>query len=235
MLSYGPVFFQAAQIKSLNSYTIQVLMGGVSLVMVLPAMWTIEHVGRRKSLLIGAVCMAVCAIIAAFVGHYFTDMAGVSDEKRKMGGNVLIAFALLHVSFFSLFWGPTPWVLLGETFPLRVRPKAIALGSATNWFWNFMLGYFSPLIADDIGPLILLVFFGCLVVAFFYVFFMIPETRGISLEEVDELYRSKIPAWRSGSWKPALHNHHVGEDGKEAGDLEHVEKKPKAKPAMVLH
>lgn len=57
--------------------------------------------------------------------------------------------------------------------------------------------------------------------AFFYVFFMIPETRGISLEEVDELYRSKIPAWRSVSWKPAeRHHHHV--EGK-MSDEEHQE------------
>lgn len=190
-------------------------MGGVSFAMVLPAMWTIEHVGRRKSLLVGAACMAVCALVAALVGHFFTDMPGVSDEKRKLGGNVLIAFALLHVSFFSLFWGPTPWVLLGETFPLRVRPKAIALGSASNWFWNFMLGYFSPLIANDIGPLILLVFFGCLIAAFIYVYFFIPETKGISLEEVDELYTSGVPAWRSSTWKPSRHAVAVGEKGDE--------------------
>lgn len=119
--------------------------------MVLPAMWTIENVGRRKSLLWGALLQATCAVIAAFVGKNFTDNANVSDSQRTTGGNVLIAFAILHVSFYSMFWGPTPWVLLGETFPLRVRPKCIALGSATNWFWNFMLSYFSPLIVDDIG------------------------------------------------------------------------------------
>lgn len=66
-----------------------------------------------------------------------------------------------------------------------------------------MLGYFSPLIANDIGPLILLVFFGCLVMAFFYVYFFIPETRGISLEQVDELYRSGTPAWKSTNWRPS--------------------------------
>ncbi|WVR06647.1 hypothetical protein IAU60_003679 [Kwoniella sp. DSM 27419] len=205
---YGPVFFQAAQ-TDLSAYSIQALLGGISLAMVIPAMWTIEHVGRRKSLLIGSAGQAVCAIIAGLVGHFYTDVAGVSDEKRRLGGNVLIAFACLHVSLYSMFWGPTPWVILGETFPLRVRPKCIALAAATNWLWNFLLSYFSPLIADDIGPLILLVFFGCLVFAFFYVLFMVPETRGISLEEVDELYRSKIPAWKSSSWTPAVRDRHA--------------------------
>ncbi|WVQ96594.1 hypothetical protein IAU59_003699 [Kwoniella sp. CBS 9459] len=199
---YGPVFFQAAG-TSLSSYSIQAILGGISLAMVIPAMWTIEHVGRRKSLLWGSIGQAICALIAGLVGHFYTDVAGVSESTRQLGGNVLIAFACIHVSLYSLFWGPTPWVILGETFPLRVRPKCIALAAATNWLWNFLLSYFSPLIADDIGPLILLVFCGCLIFAFFYVYFMIPETRGISLEEVDELYRARIPAWRSSTWVPS--------------------------------
>ena len=44
----------------------------------------------------------------------------------------MIAMAVIHVLGFSIFWGPTPWVYLGESFPLRVRPKAIALGSASS-------------------------------------------------------------------------------------------------------
>ncbi|TYJ53870.1 hypothetical protein B9479_005491 [Cryptococcus floricola] len=218
---FGPVFFEAAGTE-LSSYSIQAILGGVSLTMVIPAMWTIEHVGRRNSLLFGAAAQAVCALIAGLVGHYLTDVAGVSESQKQTGGKVLVAFAVMHVSMYSLFWGPTPWVILGETFPLRVRPKCIALAASVNWLWNFLLSYFSPLITDDIGPLqvspypsILLIFFGCLVGAFVYVYFMLPETRGISLEEVDELYRSKIPAWRSKSWKPS--GHHEALDAIEGG------------------
>lgn len=113
----------------------------------------------------------------------------------------MIAFAVLHVFSFSMFWGPTPWVYLGESFPLRVRPKAIALGSATStfvytivlgseltfstdWLWNFLLSFFAPRIAARIGPLILMIFFGMLVFGFGYVYLFIPETKGLSLEEV---------------------------------------------------
>ncbi|CAK9785869.1 putative sugar transporter [Cutaneotrichosporon oleaginosum] len=220
---YAPVFFKNIS-GDLNAFTIQLLLGGVSFAMVMPAMWTIEHMGRRSSLLIGAACMAVCALVAGLVGHFFTDTPGVPADKQKIGSNVLVAFAILHVSFFSWFWGPTPWVLLGETFPLRVRPKAIALGAASNWFWNFMLGFFSPLIADDIGPLILLIFFGCLIAAIFYVFFFIPETAGITLEQVDELYRSGVPAWRSTTWKPSERRVTArDEKSDEAAHHEHVE------------
>ena len=113
---------------------------------------------------------------------------------------------------------------LGESFPLRVRAKCIALGSATSaslcivlvdassfafvfldWLWNFLLSFFAPRIAEKcvllfvlhgreavlnpppfcrIGPLILLIFFGMLVFGYVYVYFAIPETKGLSLEEV---------------------------------------------------
>jgi hypothetical protein len=152
-------------------------------------------------------------------------------QRNKQGGDTLIAFAVLHVFSFSMFWGPTPWVYLGESFPLRVRAKCIALGSATStsfntikaasciltlhlahadWIWNFLLSFFAPRIAHDIGPLILLIFFGMLVFGFFYVYFAIPEVKGLSLEEVDEMYRARLPPWRSAGWKPAdkhLHHH----------------------------
>lgn len=65
----------------------------------------------------------------------------------------------------------------------------------------------SPLIADDIGPLILLIFAGVLLVAVFYVYFMIPETRRLTLEEVDEMYRSGTPAWRTNNWQPTVREH----------------------------
>lgn len=65
----------------------------------------------------------------------------------------------------------------------------------------------SPLIADDIGPLILLIFAGVLLVAVFYVYFMIHETRRLTLEEVDEMYRSGTPAWRTNNWQPTVREH----------------------------
>lgn len=78
----------------------------------------------------------VCALIAGLVGHFLLAPPGTPADqltvRNKQGGDTLIAFAVLHVFSFSVFWGPTPWVYLGESFPLRVRPKAIALGSATS-------------------------------------------------------------------------------------------------------
>lgn len=106
---YGPVFFQAAN-TGLGPLTIQLILGAVSFIMAFPSIWTIEHVGRRKSLLIGAALQGTFALIAGLCGHFFTNRAGLSDSTKVMGGNILIAFAVLHISGFSIFWGPTPWV-----------------------------------------------------------------------------------------------------------------------------
>jgi len=221
---YGDTFFQSAG-TTLSPYVIQTILGAVSVVGTIPAMITIETWGRRRSLLTGAILEGACALIAGLVGHFTLAPSGTPKtdltHRNKAGGDTLIAFAVLHVFFFSTFWGPTPWVYLGESFPLRVRPKSIALGAATNWVWNFLLAYFSPRIADQIGPLILLIFFGMLMFGAVYVYFFIPETKGLSLEEVDEMYRSGVKPWNSPGWTPAEKHLPINERGRagNASDL----------------
>jgi len=203
---YGDTFFRSAG-SPLSAYVIQVLLGGVSVVGTIPGMYVIEAWGRRRALLIGAVAQAICALIVGLVGHYTLASANTPLDQltpqNQAGGKAFIAFAIMHVFAFNVFWGPVPWVYLGESFPLRVRPKSIALGSATNWLWNFLLGFFSPNIAAKIGPLITLIFFGMLIFGVVYVYLLVPETKGLSLEEVDEMYRSGVKPWNSTKWTPS--------------------------------
>ncbi|KAH0837886.1 general substrate transporter [Lanmaoa asiatica] len=237
---YGDTFFQSAGTQ-LSPYVIQTILGAVSVAGTVPALILIETWGRRRvrirpsshthpilthyhhqSLLTGALWEAACAIIAGLVGHFTLAPTGTPSadlsQRNKNGGDTLIAFAVLHVFGFSMFWGPTPWVYLGESFPLRVRAKCIALGSATNWIWNFLLSFFAPRIVAKIGPLILLIFFGMLVFGYVYVYFAIPETKGLSLEEVDEMYRAGVKPWRSSEWKPSQKHQYPTEREKDVHD-----------------
>ncbi|KAF8913162.1 sugar transporter [Gymnopilus junonius] len=220
---YGDTFFQSAGTE-LSPYVIQVILGGVSVIATIPALHLIESWGRRQLLLTGALLEAACSLIAGLVGHFTLAPTGTPKDqltlRNKQGGDTLIAFAVLHVFSFSLFWGPTPWVYLGESFPLRVRPKSIALGSATNWIWNFLLSFFAPRIAARIGPLILLIFFGMLLFGYVYVYLFIPETKGLTLEEVDEMYRVGVKPWNSASFKP-----HLSEEARQKYIKDHEEKR----------
>ncbi|PWY97656.1 putative monosaccharide transporter [Testicularia cyperi] len=188
----------------LDPFQIQFILGAVSVVATIPAIISIERLGRRQSLLIGAAAEAACSFIVAFVGHYVAAPRGTPIDqvtaRQKQGGNVFIAFALLHLLFFSAFWGPTPWVFLSENYPQHVRAKAISLGSAANWIWNFLLSFFSNKIATQYGTYIMLIFGSVLVFAFFYVYFMIPEVKGLSLEDVEILYTENVAPWKSARW-----------------------------------
>ncbi|SNX85447.1 probable monosaccharide transporter [Melanopsichium pennsylvanicum] len=188
----------------LNPFQIQFILGSASLLATVPALIAIEKLGRRPLLLIGAACEAACSFIVAFVGHYKTAPRGTDADlitpAQHQGGSVFIAFAIIHLLFYSCCWGPGPWLYLSESFNSPTRAKAISLGSASNWIWNFLLSYFSNQIAAELGPFIMLIFGGVLCFAFVYVYFMIPETKGISLEDVELLYSQHIQPWKSAVW-----------------------------------
>ncbi|KAJ1022018.1 hypothetical protein NDA18_005253 [Ustilago nuda] len=188
----------------LNPFQIQFILGSASLIATVPALISIEKLGRRPLLLIGAAAEAACAFIVAFVGHYKTAPKGTPADQitdsQSQAGAVFITFAIIHLLFYSCCWGPGPWLYLSESFNSPTRAKAISLGSASNWIWNFLLSYFSNQIASQLGPFIMLIFGGVLCFAFVYVYLMIPETKGLSLEDVELLYSKHIAPWNSAKW-----------------------------------
>lgn len=85
-------------------------------------------------------------------------------------------------------WGPVSWIVVSEVFPLSMRAKGVSLGGSANWLNNFAVGIStSPFInTSQFGAFI---FFGCVtVVAALWVYFLLPETKGLTLEEMDELF-----------------------------------------------
>lgn len=181
--------------------------------------WTIEKLGRRSLLIYGAVGMLVCEFIIAIVGTI--------DEGSKAAGLCLIVFTCVYIFFFATTWGPAAWVVIGEIFPLPIRAKGVALSTASNWFWNFVIGYITPYMVDEgKGNLRTKVFFVwgatcslCVVFAYF----LVPETKGLSLEQVTRMLEETSPR-RSAAWTPSLTEVDKGEKS-ETGKvgLEHRE------------
>ncbi|KAJ9108189.1 hypothetical protein QFC20_003552 [Naganishia adeliensis] len=226
---YGATFFAQSN-TGLNSYQIQFILGMVTFVGCIPALWLIERMGRRKMLLYGGVGEIICALIAGLCGHFLLAPAGTPEDQLTTsnirGGQLLVAFAIIQVLFFAMFWGPTPWVVTGEIFPLHVRAQGVAAATATNWLWNFLVGFFSSKIAADIGPLILLIFAGVLAFGCVYIYFFLIESSGLALEEIDEAYALHIPAWKSTSWIPPSRIEAARREGAidEKGEIIHAEK-----------
>jgi len=183
-----------------NGFLITIATSIVNVFMTLPGIWGVERFGRRRLLLIGAAGMCICEFIVAIVG--------VKVSTGNLAGqHVLVAFVCIYIAFFASTWGPIAWVITGEIFPLQVRAKAMSLSVASNWLWNFAIAYATPFlvnVAPGSAGLQVKVFFiwgstcACCVI---FTYFCVPETKGLSLEQIDEMYQEVIPmkshVWRS--------------------------------------
>lgn len=192
---YGTTFFQQVGIG--NSFVISMITTAVNVGSTPLSFWAIEKLGRRTLLIYGALGMLICEFIVAIVG----TAASSSDTANT----VLIVFTCIYIFFFATTWGPAAWVSIGEIFPLPIRAKGVALSTASNWFWNFIIAYITPYMVDaeygDLGPKVFFVWgstcCGCLLFAYF----LVPETKGLSLEQVDRMLEETTPR-TSAKWVP---------------------------------
>ncbi|KAG2360202.1 monosaccharide importer [Suillus spraguei] len=203
---YGITFFQSAGIN--NAFIINIIAGVVGTVMTIVGVQLIDRVGRRRLLLIGAIGMCVCEFIIAIVGVTVgqTKTATINGVASSVAVNltaqrVLIAFVYIYIAFFSISWGPVVWVITGEIFPLNIRAKAMSLSVASNWLWNFGIGYATPYLVDPtttgingiktahLGVKVFFIWGSTCLGCFFFTYFFIPEVKGLSLEQIDLLYR----------------------------------------------
>ena len=139
---YGTVIFQATGIN--NSFVTQMILNGINFGVTFIGLYNVEHFGRRKSLIFGSVWMTVCFLIFASVGHFALDVQKPSNTPTE--GTVLIVFACLFILGYATTWGPMVWTITGELFPSRYRAKGMALSTASNWLWNFLIAFFTPFI-----------------------------------------------------------------------------------------
>ncbi|KAJ5382400.1 Major facilitator superfamily domain general substrate transporter [Penicillium concentricum] len=194
---YGTTIFNGAGIK--NSYVTQMILGGVNFGTTFLGLYLIEHYGRRRSLITGALWMFVCFMIFASVGHFSLDQE--DPERTKSAGIVMVVFACLFILGFASTWGPMVWTIIAELYPSQYRARAMSLATASNWLWNFLLAFFTPFITGDIDFLFGYVFAGCLFLAAGLVYFAVIEGQGRTLEEIDTMYRMGVKPWHSSKFQ----------------------------------
>jgi hypothetical protein len=148
--------------------------------------------------------MSVSELLVAIIGTALPD----SDAANKS----LVAFTCIFIAFFAATWGPLCWVVTGEIFPLRTRAKSIAMSAASNWLWNFGIAYATPYLVDDapgsanLGSKVFFIWGGFNALCFFFAYYFVYETKGLTLEQIDELYEVAPNAWSSKSFVPTDHN-----------------------------
>ena len=188
ILYYAPFIFHNL---GLDATTTSLLASGVvGIVMFLatiPAVLYVDQWGRKPTLIAGAVTMAICHfIVAGIIAQCQSDW-----NAHRAAGWTAVVFIWIFAIGFGFSWGPCAWIVVAEVFPLGLRAKGISIGASSNWLNNFAVGMSTP---DFItaAPYGVYIFLGIMcALSVLYVTFFVPETKGRTLDEMDELFGDK--------------------------------------------
>ncbi|KAJ5457729.1 Major facilitator superfamily domaingeneral substrate transporter [Penicillium sp. IBT 31633x] len=221
---YAPQLFQTVGVAGGNTslFTtgiygiVKVVATGIFLII------GIDKVGRRWSLIIGALWM--CAMMMVLGGVLVSyppnpDGGGISSASLAM-----IVMIYLYVIGYSASWGPIPWVYISEIFPTRLRAYGVGCGSATQWLFNFVVTKVTPAAISNLGWRTFIMFGVFCFAMSIWVFLIVRETKGRSLEEMDVLFDKfhafgKLPDVETPTERKLSYDGVVSSDQKEAQDI----------------
>jgi SP family arabinose:H+ symporter-like MFS transporter len=172
ILYYLNDIFAAAGYDKISGGLQAVAIGSMNLVATLLGMTMIDKLGRKTLLLIGAVGTAACLFGVSAVFYTQTHRSS------------LLWLLVAYIAFFAISQGAVIWVYIGEVFPNRVRAKGQGLGSSSHWVMNALIAYYFPQVAKGSGGAPFLLFGAMMIVQFVVVLLFYPETKGVSLEQL---------------------------------------------------
>ena len=193
VIYYAPTIVQLAGIPSASGAILATAgIGVVNVLMTPPAMLLLDRVGRRPLLLGG---MLIMAVALAVLGLAF-KLSGVIDNLAA----VSLVSLMVYVGAFAIGLGPIFWLLIAEIYPLRVRGLAMGVATTANWASNLVVSLTFLSLTEALGPSVTFWVYGLLtVVAVIFAYKLIPETKGRTLEEIEDFWHehANAPAARA--------------------------------------
>jgi sugar porter (SP) family MFS transporter len=171
LIYYTADIFRMAGADRASALSQAVVVGVTNFVFTVVAMTVIDRVGRKRLLLVGAVGLAACLALTAWGFH-------------TGAGTLVLVGLIAYIAFFALSQGAVIWVYLSEIFPNRVRARGQALGSFTHWAWAALVSWTFPMLAERSGAWAFGFFAVMMALQFVVVLAVLPETKGISLEQI---------------------------------------------------
>jgi MFS transporter, SP family, xylose:H+ symportor len=186
VLYYAPEIFKSMGSENNAAFLQTVIVGAINFIFTIIAIYSVDKYGRKPLQIIGALGMGV-----------FMFGLGTSLYLEQKGMGTLL-FMLGFVGCFALSWGPVVWVLLSEIFPNRIRAKAMAIAVAIQWIANFIVSATFPIMKNSTwlneqfhGGFAFWVYGTIGFLAALFMWKVVPETKGKSLEELEMLWEKK--------------------------------------------
>jgi len=200
VLYYTPAIFKMAGAAVESALLQSVIVGLTMLVFTVFAMVIIDHFGRRRLMLLGSLgyIASLGTVAWAFFtyGELFTKVTKLIEARQAVpadlaaaagtGGTVVLVSLLVYVAAHGFGQGAVIWVFISEIFPNRVRARGQALGSFTHWAMNAAISWTFPVIAAAAGWMAFGFYALCMVGQLLWVVTLMPETKGVSLEKIQE-------------------------------------------------
>ncbi len=181
IIYYGPRIFESAGFGVGGSLGGQVIIGVVNVLFTLIAIWKIDRMGRKPLLIAGCVGMILAHLAIGSV--FYTG---------QTGGLLLMIFVALFIAFFAFSYGPVIWTLLSEIYPNAVRGRAMSIATLTLWVGTFIIGQTGPWMLENFQPYGTFWLFSVMLIpAILITWRLVPETKGLTLEEIERYWLSR--------------------------------------------
>jgi len=181
VIDYAPKILLAAGVEINNALLQTSLVGLINFIFTFVAILFIDKLGRRTLYLIGSMGMVITLVLLA-ISFYL-----------KMEGIFTLICILAFIACFASCIGPVFWTLLSEIFPNRIRGKAIAFASFTQWIFNFFVVLLFPHFLASVGGTKTFLFLAIMsLLQWLFTFLYVPETKGKSLEEIERGWEKQI-------------------------------------------
>jgi len=184
VIYYAPTIFKFAGLSSASvAILASVGVGIVNVVLTLVAMQLIDRVGRRPLLLASLAGMGLSLFVL-----------GLAFALPRFSGSlgwIAVGSLMLYVGSFAVGLGPVFWLVLSEIYPLQIRGRAMSVGTAANWSANLIVALSFLTLTQVLGKAATFWLYGAVTIgAWFFAFFLVPETKGKTLEEIEAHFRA---------------------------------------------
>ncbi|GAD92731.1 quinate permease [Paecilomyces variotii No. 5] len=197
---YSPTAFKSIGVSGTNASLFSTGIFGVvkTVVTFIWIFFMVDYLGRRNLLLWGSVGGSISLwIVGGYLAAVNPTGSETSNSGSSSGGKAAVAFFYIYTVCYGVSWSGTPWVVASEMSDQNIRTFAQAFAAANNWFWNFIVARFTPQMFSQMKYGVWFFFAALQLLAVPFVYFLLPETKGVPLEQMDMLFSKDLQPWKA--------------------------------------